>query len=537
MGSRDILSLKGDSVALLPAFTAGVDSRRLSLKRGMMKLNIFKIPSGQWGSMKKALADKGLVETSQFEQDGWSGQFLFCANPPLGAIPWVRTFASFIGEGEYFNRTYFGVMLFQKETSRYAITFGKSHFFVRPYCDYDFGVELGKRIANENDISQTASRRYQGRQRKDIRSFTENSRLSVPPGSSVEFLQGRILPEKIEVFGSRAKFGASALIEPDISPDKIGALLSQIDTEIAGKANFKLPRTLVLSSEEEIARYDQKLVDELISEVGISDIATDTFDLFGVDFVFASSGSFLIKCGHFKPRKVDRLTMKEVKDYIAEHDIPHNKVLSLKITHLRENDPEFTQSIKEAVDFICDEDLVVLRGGKWLKFNEDYLEALDAAVRKIEVEDPEPDLAEIVLTEPAFNDSLVDRGYQIADKDFEILKTSGEAPSEAWDLQRGDTVYAVKFGTPQKLNYVVDQASNVLELIHNGANLHPLPNFKRYCLWFGYRAKRRPESLADSGSIILKQKVEAWARQCQDVGFTPVIKISRKLHEQYDLPT
>lgn len=131
---------------------------------------------------------------------------------------------------------------------------------------------------------------------------------------------------------------------------------------------------------------------------------------------------------------------------------------------------------------------------------------------------------------------MVDRGYQIADKDFEILKTAGEAPSEAWDLQRGDTVYAVKFGTPQKLNYVVDQASNVLELIHNGANLHPLPNFKRYCLWFGYRAKRRPESLADSGSIILKQKVEAWARQCQDVGFTPVIKISRKLHEQYDLP-
>lgn len=369
-----------------------------------MKLNIFKIPSGQWGAMKKALADKGLVETSQFEQDGWSGQFLFCANPPLGAIPWVRTFASFIGEGEYFNQTYFGVMLFQKDTSRYAITFGKSHFFVRPYCDYDFGVELGKRIANENDISQTASRRYQGRQRKDIRSFTENSRLSVPPGSSVEFLQGRILPEKIEVFGSRAKFGASALIEPDISPYEIGALLSQIETEIAGKANFKLPRTLVLSGEEEIARYDQKLVDELMSEVGISDIATDTFDLFGVDFVFASSGSFLIKCGHFKPRKVDRLTMKEVKDYIAERDIPRNKVLSLKITHLRENDPEFTQSIKEAVDFICDEDLVVLRGGKWLKFNEDYLEALDAAVRKIEVEDPEPDLAEIVLTEPAFND-------------------------------------------------------------------------------------------------------------------------------------
>ncbi len=49
-------------------------------------------------------------------------------------------------------------------------------------------------------------------------------------------------------------------------------------------------------------------------------------------------------------------------------------------------------------------------------------------------------------------------------------------------------------------------------------------------------AKKRPENLAESGSIILKQKVEAWARQCEEVGFTPVLKLSRKLHEKHDLP-
>jgi len=49
-----------------------------------------------------------------------------------------------------------------------------------------------------------------------------------------------------------------------------------------------------------------------------------------------------------------------------------------------------------------------------------------------------------------------------------------------------------------------------------------------------YRAKQRPESLADSGSIILKQKVEAWARLCEEVGFTPVIKLSRKRHVEHD---
>jgi len=45
-------------------------------------------------------------------------------------------------------------------------------------------------------------------------------------------------------------------------------------------------------------------------------------------------------------------------------------------------------------------------------------------------------------------------------------------------------------------------------------------------------AKKRPENLTESGSIILKQKVEAWARQCEEVGFTPVPNLSRKLHEK-----
>jgi hypothetical protein len=421
-----------------------------------------------------------------------------------------------------------------KNDSTYAIAFGKTHFFVRPHCDYDFGIELAKRIADEDDVVQTAARRYQGKQKKDIRSYGGHARLSVPPGNSVDFLQGKVIPGKVDPFGASGKFGTSCLLTPDITPEVIGRFLSHVELELLEEERFKLPRTLVLSDDDEIARYDEKLIDELMSPVGTSDIATDTFDLFGVDFVFSSSGSFTLKCGHYKALNVDRLTMKEVKEYIANKGIPREKVLGLKVTHHREEDPDFTQTIKESVDFICDEDRVVLRGGKWLQFNEDYLDALDNAIRRIQVEETEEDLLETSLTEGEFNASLSAYGYEVADKDFDILKTAGKAPSEAWDLQKDETVYAVKFGTPQKLNYVVDQASSVLELIHNRAHLHDLPPFERYCLWMGYRAKKRPESLADSGSIILKQKVEAWARQCEDVGFTPVLKLSRKIHETYD---
>lgn len=54
--------------------------------------------------MKKALADKKLVQASQSEQGWWSEKLLFCANPPLGAIPWAKACVSFIGASGCFNR-------------------------------------------------------------------------------------------------------------------------------------------------------------------------------------------------------------------------------------------------------------------------------------------------------------------------------------------------------------------------------------------------------------------------------------------------
>lgn len=504
-----------------------------------MDLNIFRIQPDATEGLHHRLEIAGLTATAQLDLGGWTGELLFSENPLPGKIPWITTFTAYIGNGDYSNRSYFAVILLAKDDVQYAISFGKAHFYIRPFCDYDFGTEIAKRLADEDDVAQTSARRYQGKQTKDIRSFGRNSHLDVPPGSSIDFIQGRVINNKREVFGISAKFGTSCLLSPDIPPSEIGTFLSQVEAELSNPTRFKLPRTLVLTSDEEVARYDRKLIHELRSPIEVSSLATDTFDLYGVDFVFSSSGVFTIKCGHLKPLTVERLTMKTIKDYIKKNQLSDQQILRMKIVEEREGDVEFTLGIKEAVDFICDEDRVVLRGGKWLRFNEDYLDQLDAAVRGIEMEEPEEVFREISVEEGAFNspDHLEPYGYSVADKDFGVLTTKSRTPVEAWDLQRGETVYAVKFGTPQRLNYVVDQAMNVLELLRNGANQEDVPVFRRYCLWLGYRCAKRPSSIAESGSIILKQKVEAWARQCREAGITPVIKISRKIHPTYDTPT
>lgn len=491
-----------------------------------MKLNVFKIPNDQVSLLRGRLIEVGLTTIKQVDLDGWAGDFLFSESPKPGVIPWIKSFAEYFDNPKFSNRSYFAVFLLAKDGVCYAISFGKAHFYVRPYCDYDFGIELAKRIADEDDINQTAAQRFQGKQRKNIRSYSGHARLNVPPGESVDFLQASVVPSKIATYGKTGKFGTSALVSPAIQPSAVGSFLTTIETELALDERFKLPRTMVLKEDDEIARFDEKLLDELTAPIGTSELTNNSFELFGVDFVFGSVGTFALKCGHYKAKLLEQLTMKDVKEYIAERGIPREKLLHLKVVHYREDAPDLTQSIKEAVDFIWDEDRVVLSSGKWLVFNQDYLDYLNESVRSIAVEEPEPDFATITIREGEFNVLMGNHGYEVADRDFEILKIKSKAPVEAWDLVRDDTVYAVKFGTPQKLNYVVDQAMNVLELLHNRAGVKEIPAFSRYCLWLGYRAKSVPESLADSGSIILKQKVDAWARRCEELGITPVVKLS-----------
>lgn len=500
-----------------------------------MRINAFRIPADQVHDMREKLLGSGLSSLKEVSQDGWAGEFLFSEDPHPGAVPWVEDFRAFFDEPDQIkNRTYFAAFIFRKADSCYVLSFGKSHFYLRPFCDYDFGIELGKRIADEDDITQTSARRYQGKQRKDIRSFSGRARLNIPAGESVDFLEARIIPEVIDRFGSIGKFGASAQFTVKISANGIGSFLTGIEKHMTSPARFKLPRTVLLSEDDEVARYDEQLIDEILSPTGLSDFSSNAYDLFGVDFVFSSSGSFTIKCGHYGGLDVELLTMKSVKDYIEEKNISRERILDIRIIHKREGEPLFSQKIKEAVDFICDSDRVVLAGGKWLMFNQDYLEYLDESIRQLEMESTEPDHEVISTSEGEFNKSLADYGYSVADKNFELFKTRSPTSVEAWDLQKDSTVYAVKFGTAQKLGYVCDQAMNTLELLYNRAEVKEVPKFERYCLWLGYRAVKKPANLADTGSIILKQKVDAWARRCYELGIVPLLKLSIRTDPKLD---
>jgi uncharacterized protein (TIGR04141 family) len=412
-----------------------------------------------------------------------------------------------------------------------VLSYGKSHFYIRSHCDFDFGIELAKRIADEWEIKQTASRRFQGKKRKDIKSYASNTRLDVESGESVDYVQGAVVSAHRNVFGKAGKFGTSALLSVDISPGDLGDFMDAIDAVLHQAPMFKLPRTVRIADEGEVERYDKLLIAELMSSKGGSDFVHNSYDLYGVDFVFSGGGSFILKCRGYPDRALEALGIDELRSYIRDCSIAPGDVLRIKVVHQDEERPAYAEGLKHALDFIADDDRVLLTNGRWMRFNQDYLEFLDEYLSGINVEEVEPEFSQISIGEPEFNECqlLRDHGYELADKNFDIFKTRRSTPVEAWDLKKGKCVYAVKFGTAQKLGYVCDQATGLLEMLRNRAGVRRVPEFEKYCLWLGYKSKGGLDNIADSGSIILKQKIETWARKARELGIEPVLKLSQKV--------
>ncbi|MGV0674833.1 DUF6119 family protein [Mycolicibacterium fortuitum] len=501
-----------------------------------MKVNVFAIASDDVALLREKLESAGMSTIRTVEQKGWAGDFYYSPDASPRESSWVAPFRAYFTDlPAPQSHSPFAVFLFTKDGRSYALSYGKAHFYVRPFCDYDFGIELAKRIAEVDDTRLTASKRFSGRQRKAIRSYSSETRLSVESGESVDYVQAAVLDNLSDQFGSVGKFGTSAQLALDISAGDIGQLLDQIDAQLARQPRFSMPRTTLVADELEIARLDKLLLDELQADAGVTEFTQNSYDLYGVDFVFGSTGRYTIKYGR-RSQDVDQLTMLELKNFIAANDVPRERILNIKIAHHQDDGPTYVNEIKRDLDFIADDERVVLTGGRWMRFNQDYLDYLDDYLRAIKVEPTEPQLLETTLKEGDFNASVevAEAGYEVADKDFSIFKTRSKTPIEAWDLKRGSTVYAVKFGTAQKLGYVCDQAMAVVELLRNKADVREIPEFDSYCLWLGYRGQKLPASIADTGSIILKQKIEAWARATEALGLTPLLKLSRRLRTGVD---
>lgn len=499
-----------------------------------MKINVFKIPSQSIDALKMKLESLEMRVKHGDTVDGWECAFYLSSKPEVDEIPWVKDYEGTVAElSNVKNVIHYAVYLCSKGEQHFALTYGKSHFYVRNLCEQEFGLEMAKRIADENDVKQKATKRFSGKKKKEIKSFVKNTKLDNESGESVDYINAAIIPEKQTEFGEKSKFGSSLIIsKEDLGVSGITMVLDSIVNTLTEAIRFDLPKTQIIKDEAQIAKFNAELLKQIKADFSSLETSDSSYDLIGTDFVFSANEKFVFAFGRKESAELSDLSHAELKNFIDTHSISDADIFDIRIKVTNENRKSYSRPLFEMIEYTVPNENVILENGKWKKFNEEYLNQINASIDAIEIEETEDAFKEISITEPNFNSSqdVANVGYQKADTDFSKIQIGASYKVEAWDLQRAETVYAVKFGKPQKLVYVCSQAMATLDIIRNNANLKKLDNPPRkYCLWIGIERSELPKQVSEIPSIILKQHMDMFARKCREIGIEPMLKLSKKI--------
>lgn len=515
-----------------------------------MKLNVFKIKDGLKEELRENLLKKGYVE----ESSGVEGNFYryFSVKEDLDIpIWWVHDLSIYLKDSKerLTNKVYSSVLVYESTAGSYVITFGKSHFYVREFCDTDFGTRIAKKIANKNEVKTLAVKKFNEKKKKEIRSYVDKNKIDIDGGESADYIHASIVGTHKLVFGNKAKFGESVIFATHKSfiVSDISYLLEKLIEVEKLDDNFKLPKALECTDEIKIFNLDNELVKAVYENNGEYDFSLNSYSLVGADFIFSGNEKYVLYTKNIS-QEFDDLSAESLIDFIKKNGINKKDFWSIKLKILKEETGAggYTKPIKECLDFTSATSNVILDHGKWRELNQDYIENLDESVDEIDLilehENKDISLKKLSKTsepnkwegEGEFNKSLESNGYTNTDKNFDVLNIGGGYKIEAWDLQKDDTVYAVKFGTAKGLSYVCDQAIATLEIIKS-VEKHKTKltsiNAKKFCLWLGFSNVNRVGKISSVDSLILKQKLQSWKKTCEKVGITPVIKISKVVKE------
>jgi len=500
-----------------------------------MKVNIFKIPNENVDSLRAKMEALQMNKKQTHTDDGWICSFYLSTKIEIANIAWTRDYRSLVPDlSDVKNIVFYAIYLCEKGSDCFALTYGKGHFYVRSYCDQSFGLEMAKRIVDDNEIIQKATKRFSGKKKKEIKSYKKDTKFDNESGESVDYINAMVVEDKQNIFGEKSKFGASIIVSrEDLGISGIPGVLDEIINTLLEDPRFDIPKTEEIKDETTINRYNDLLIQQIKTDISSIDTEFNSHDLVGTDFIFSGNERFVLHLNRSKrSEEFSELGHKELKKFIETFAIRDEEILNIKVEIIKEGQSVYKKPLYEMIEYMVPDENVVLEQGKWKRFNEEYLDQINGMVDSIRIEPTEPEFESISLTEPVFNSSrtLIDANYKKADTDFSIIGVGSGHTTEAWDLQKGDTVYAVKFGKAQKLVYVCSQAVATLEIIRNIPRFNKLVNRPaKYCLWLGFERLNIPTKISEIKSIILKQNIDMFARCCREIGLEPVLKFSKKI--------
>lgn len=493
----------------------------------MAKFNLYKINPTQRDELVKKFQSVGLSKIGSKSIDGFYLDFYFSEEPDAIDIWWTDIYKDFFGTTEKpKNNIYFATLLIYNSQTVYAVSLGKSHFYLKHFCDSDFGLNLAERIVDEINPKIKNSKFYKSRINKVITTYQEGSGIDFDSGESLHYLKARTIDKNI--WGKTASFGHSAQFNIEIKPEELPDFIIKIEEILKQSSRIKLPKVVLVQDEETQSKLDNLLAKVLISTSQSSTVQESDITLSGVDFIFSDQYeySFYVRGDRDSHTDKGELTLDRLRQFISENNINlETKLNDVKVKVHNEFGRDFSVSLKETLDFVEEKERYCLIDGKWYQFNQSYVDFLKAEVDSIDFKEQE-EVSD--KTERDFNNRKGREGFVNCDRLNESLCKIYRV--EKVDLYKDKILHFVKFGTPQKMNYVVDQAINTVKLLQNNQSRLLINDEERdvetICLWLVFDRKQKFNKLSELNSLIFHMKLADWKRLVQNARYKPIIYVS-----------
>lgn len=513
----------------------------------MPKFNLYKIKKEKETDLHEKLLSVGLSITGQKDIGNFNLSFYLSTEPYPVSIWWTDLYREFLPAGDIpKNLAYFAVLVISSADLCYAISMGKSHFYLKDFCDINFGINLAERIVDEKHFRLKNSKLFGGKRNKTIVAYQENSELEFDSGESIQFMKAKTIDPS--AWGEIASFGNSVLLNKELTPDDLPDLILMIEEKLEDPPIMPIPRATAVTDPTKLEELDRKLVEAINSTHGGSSIQAAEPTVSGVDFIFLNKSNYRFIFNYRGEDISGELTVEALRDYAARNSIDMmQEINNIKIKVFDETGHGFSHPVKFFLDYADDERCFLL-DGIWHEFNQNYIDFLKKQVDdRIELETISLDLSSSACeawrtgldpdeagkpnyAEVYFNLQRESEGYLNCDRHTTVL--SG-FQIEKLDLWKDKTAFFVKIGKPQKLGYAVDQAMATIKVLQNavdsihidGQNIKP----DRICIWLILDRVSRISKLSDINSLILLIKLAEWQRHCANAGYKAVVRIGYKV--------
>ncbi|MFA0996650.1 DUF6119 family protein, partial [Pseudomonas syringae] len=501
----------------------------------------------------------GLIEQKTLTILNYSKTFYFSENIKGNDVWWWKTYRGFFNDDvkEPENTFNFGVLLCQNLENKeqvYAVSLGKSHFYLSKFIHLDFGIDLAIRVADENSILLKKSRYFTGTKRQDVSSYQRFQIDSYEAGESVDHL--KLKAANKEIWGERnIIFADSIQMDMDKQPLELSAIFQQIDESSRGKKIIHLPKLESVGAEV-ASELDELLLKHLKNAGG--QVLIEEFQVHGIAICFSFHDyDYEIKA------KVDKVNhrnalgntieIQAVSDFLNDHpDI--TDINNVTIQFKSEDTGRFTRTLKEIIDcpIEYEEQQYFLKGGEWFVFNQTFMDYLKRSIGGIEIklEEPliesefiawqaekrrnaKPDDDKVDYREAYFNQKICsERKFKLLDRILTDIKSIEQKRRsyrvEVADIYNSGEIISVKISKKKpELIYNIEQSRDAIILIKNKAikfdgELHSA------ALWFVF--DEDVEKITDVNSIQFLLAVESWHKLVRSHGLIPRIYISK--HEK-----